>query len=52
MPRLRADIAGGNFTGLYDWLKTNVHQHGKKNIPADLTKLGRAELVGYFMQPR
>ncbi len=38
MPTLRSDIGAGNFGGLYEWLKTHVHQHGKKYIPGELIK--------------
>lgn len=30
LPDLEKDIADGNFTPLLSWLRTNVHQHGKR----------------------
>lgn len=38
MPSLRSDIGNGQFGGLLEWLKTNVHQHGKRYQPADLIR--------------
>jgi carboxypeptidase Taq len=40
LPSLRTDIARGHFRPLYDWLRTNVHTHGKKYPPPAL--IGRA----------
>ncbi len=44
MPGLRAEIQAGQFGGLYEWLRVNVHQYGKKYPPAALVKraTGRA----------
>jgi carboxypeptidase Taq len=39
LPSLRADIQSAHFTPLYDWLKTHVHQYGKKYPPAELIPL-------------
>jgi len=38
IPSLSSDIRDGKFTVLFEWLKTNVHQYGKKYIPADLIR--------------
>ncbi|HVT79752.1 MAG TPA: carboxypeptidase M32 [Phycisphaerae bacterium] len=38
IPSLRGDIRNGKFSSLLDWLKTNVHQHGKRYVPTDLVK--------------
>ena len=38
IPSLKRDILEGRFTVLLDWLKTNVHQYGKKYIPGELIK--------------
>ncbi len=37
-PSLEDDIAAGNFTPLFTWLRENVHQHGKKYDPDVLLK--------------
>ena len=39
IPSLRADIQNGKFASLLEWLKTNVHQHGKRYVPAELIKM-------------
>ena len=38
MPGLRGEIETGHFAGLYEWLRTNVHQYGRKYPPAELVK--------------
>jgi carboxypeptidase Taq len=38
IPSLRGDIRNGKSSSLLDWLKTNVHQHGKRYVPTDLVK--------------
>jgi carboxypeptidase Taq len=35
-PDLDEHIANGSFSPLLDWLRSNVHQHGRKYDPADL----------------
>jgi carboxypeptidase Taq len=35
-PDLDDQIANGSFTALLDWLRANIHQHGRKYDPADL----------------
>jgi carboxypeptidase Taq len=36
MPKLPADIEAGRFGGLLEWLRENVHQHGKRYQPPEL----------------
>ncbi len=36
LPTLMADIQAANFSPLYTWLKTHVHQFGKKYPPCEL----------------
>lgn len=36
MPGLHQEIGAGKFGGLLEWLRTNVHQHGKRYKPCDL----------------
>jgi carboxypeptidase Taq len=37
-PDLDDQLGRGNFTGLLDWLRRNIHQHGRKYDPADLVR--------------
>ncbi|HEY4330650.1 MAG TPA: carboxypeptidase M32 [Phycisphaerae bacterium] len=56
MPALRSDILAGNFSNLLQWLRTNVHQHGKRYIPTDLVRratgkpLSTDAYLGYLTQ--
>lgn len=36
LPDLDAQIAGGHFSGLLDWLRKNLHRHGRKFTPNEL----------------
>ena len=38
IPSLIDQIAAGQFEELLDWLRRNVHQHGRKYTPAELVK--------------
>jgi carboxypeptidase Taq len=38
MPDLEDQISAGNFEGLLGWLRTNIHQHGKKFEPQELVQ--------------
>ena len=38
IPSLVDQIAAGKFDELLDWLRVNVHQHGRKYTPAELVK--------------
>jgi carboxypeptidase Taq len=38
IPALPAQIAAGQFGELLDWLRQNVHRHGRKYTPAELVK--------------
>ncbi len=38
IPSLIDQIAAGQFDELLDWLRRNVHQHGRKYTPAELVK--------------
>jgi len=39
IPALAAQIENGDFAALLDWLRTNVHQHGRKFLPSQLIQL-------------
>ncbi|HVS70122.1 MAG TPA: carboxypeptidase M32 [Phycisphaerae bacterium] len=36
VPTIRTDIRAGRFDALYEWLRVNVHQHGRRYQPAEL----------------
>lgn len=36
LPGIPADIAAGKFSTLLDWLRANIHQHGRKYRPTEL----------------
>ncbi|MBI5960446.1 MAG: carboxypeptidase M32 [Chloroflexi bacterium] len=38
VPSIPADIEKGNFSTLLGWLNQNIHQHGRKYWPAELTQ--------------
>lgn len=38
IPSLTDQIAAGKFDELLNWLRTNVHQHGRKYTPAELVR--------------
>jgi carboxypeptidase Taq len=38
LPNLDADFAAGDFSRLLGWLRENIHQHGRRYLPADLCK--------------
>jgi carboxypeptidase Taq len=52
LPSLAADIQSAKFAPLFNWLKRNVHQHGKKYIPADLIQraTGRPLSTGPYLR--
>jgi carboxypeptidase Taq len=39
VPGIPAGIARGEFAPLLNWLRENIHCHGKKHLPGDLVKL-------------
>jgi len=39
LPTLRSDIQNAQFAGLYNWLKSHIHHHGKKYPPSQLIPL-------------
>jgi carboxypeptidase Taq len=43
IPALAAQIENGDFAALLDWLRTNVHQHGRKFLPSRLIQLATGE---------
>jgi carboxypeptidase Taq len=43
IPALAAQIENGDFAALLDWLRTNVHQHGRKFLPSQLIQLATGE---------
>ena len=53
-PSIPDDIAHGRFDTLLAWLRENVHQHGRKYLPADLIQratgkpLSAAPYIGYL----
>ena len=38
MPSIPDDIARGEFGSLLNWLRENIHRHGRKYWPAELTQ--------------
>ncbi len=38
VPSIPDDIAKGDFSSLLDWLRENIHRHGRKYWPAELTE--------------
>jgi carboxypeptidase Taq len=38
IPTIKTDIRAGRFNALYDWLKVNVHQHGRRYQPGELIR--------------
>lgn len=38
VPSIPDDIASGNFATLLDWLRANIHVHGRKYWPTELTE--------------
>lgn len=47
MPSIPDDIAQGNFATLLDWLRANIHQHGRKYWPDELTRRVTGEPLQY-----
>lgn len=48
-PEIPADIANGEFGKLLHWMNVNIHQHGRKYMPAEL--INRATGDTYQYQP-
>jgi carboxypeptidase Taq len=48
-PEIPSDIAAGEFDTLLHWMNVNIHQHGRKYMPAELIK--RATGDTYQHQP-
>lgn len=38
LPSIEMEIRAGQFAALFEWLRTKVHQHGRKYPPAELVK--------------
>jgi len=43
IPSLEEDIRAGKFSGLLDWLRANVHDHGRKYLPKELIQKATGE---------
>ena len=43
IPGLKAQIEGGDFASLLDWLRKNLHQHGRKFLPSQLIQRATGE---------
>jgi carboxypeptidase Taq len=43
IPALAAQIESGDFAALLKWLRTNLHQHGRKFLPSQLIQLATGE---------
>jgi len=43
IPSLSGQIQDGDFASLLDWLRTNVHHHGRKFLPPQLVRLATGE---------
>ena len=54
MPAIRTDLRAGRFSALYEWLRVNVHQHGRRYTPGELVQratgkpMTLAPYVGYL----
>jgi len=46
MPNLNDQISKGEFADLFNWLNTNLYQHGRKFTPNELTQRITGEPVG------
>lgn len=46
LPSLRTDLEAGHFGGLREWLRVNVHQHGKRYVPRELVVLATGKPLG------
>jgi carboxypeptidase Taq len=42
-PGLREDFARGDYSGLLDWTRRNIHAHGSKYRPGELTKVATGQ---------
>ena len=42
-PAITDEIRAGRFATLYEWLRVNVHQHGRKYAPAELVRRATGE---------
>lgn len=51
-PELETEMAKGNHKPLLDWLRANIHQHGRFYTPNELCKQATGEYlnIDYFMQ--
>jgi carboxypeptidase Taq len=45
IPGLTAQIEGGDFASLLDWLRKNLHQHGRKFLPSQLIQRATGETL-------
>jgi carboxypeptidase Taq len=45
VPSIPSDIQQGNFSTLLEWLRTNIHCHGRKYWPAELTERVTGESI-------
>lgn len=52
MPHLEAEIQQGKTNALLNWLRSNVHQHGRKNLPNELCEniTGEGLNVDHFIK--
>mgnify|MGYP001600927217 CR=1 FL=1 len=54
VPTIRTDLRAGRFSALYEWLRVNVHQHGRRYTPDELVQratgkpMTLAPYVGYL----
>jgi carboxypeptidase Taq len=42
---LSDQLAQGNYAPLLEWLRENVHQHGRKYLPAELMRRATGEPI-------
>lgn len=49
VPTIKTDIRAGRFSALYEWLRVNVHQHGRRYVPGELIE--RATGRGLTLEP-
>ncbi|ACR80515.1 MULTISPECIES: carboxypeptidase M32 [Kosmotoga] len=52
IPKLRKNIEKGNVAVLIEWLRENIHRHGKKYLPEELIKISTGEELNpeYFIR--
>ena len=47
IPNMQEDILKGDFTKILAWLRTNIHQHGRRYVSQDLCKNATGEGLNF-----